>query len=169
MQLLTFPPRWDDYPNHRHDATVEDANQAEVYIPLERSALMHADGDVFELRPGMMVPVGPEQLLPPKQRVTVVLRDALGWPANEVAEHLDDSVPAITSALQRGRERLRRERGEGTLARRHEPVDSAAEDWVMRRFQEAWAAVDIPGFPGRPDLFARPGLPTELASGEGAD
>ena len=40
MQVLTLPPRWDGYPNHRHDAGVEDANQEEVYIPLEGSGLL---------------------------------------------------------------------------------------------------------------------------------
>ena len=37
------------------------------------------------------------QLLPPKQRVAVVLRDAFGWSAREVAELLGDSVPAVTA------------------------------------------------------------------------
>ena len=27
MQVMTLPPNWDGYPNHRHDASVEDANQ----------------------------------------------------------------------------------------------------------------------------------------------
>jgi mannose-6-phosphate isomerase-like protein (cupin superfamily) len=62
MQVMTLPPRWEGYPNHRHDADVEDANQEEVYIPLEGSAFLYADDEVFELRPGMMVRVGPEQL-----------------------------------------------------------------------------------------------------------
>jgi RNA polymerase sigma-70 factor (ECF subfamily) len=83
------------------------------------------------------------QLLPPKQRVTVVLRDVLDWSAREVADVLDDSVPAVNSALQRGRARLERERREHTLARAHAPADAAAEAQVMRRFQEAWAAVDV--------------------------
>ena len=26
MELLTLPPGWDGYPDHVHDATVEDAN-----------------------------------------------------------------------------------------------------------------------------------------------
>jgi hypothetical protein len=62
MQVLTLPPRWDGYPNHCHDASVEDANQEEVYIPVEGSAVLYADDEVFELRPGMMARVGPEQL-----------------------------------------------------------------------------------------------------------
>jgi RNA polymerase sigma-70 factor, ECF subfamily len=85
------------------------------------------------------------QLLPPKQRVTVVLRDVLDWSAREVAELLDDTVPAVNSALQRGRDRLQRERDQGSLARAHAPTNAAEEERVMRRFQEAWAAVDFDG------------------------
>ena len=59
MQVMTLPPNWDGYPNHRHDASVEDANQEEVYIPIEGSGILHADGEAFELRPGLMVRVGP--------------------------------------------------------------------------------------------------------------
>ena len=62
MQLMTLPANWDGYPNHRHDAGVEDANQEEVYIPIAGSGVLHADGQAFELRPGMMARVGPEQL-----------------------------------------------------------------------------------------------------------
>ena len=83
------------------------------------------------------------QLLPPKQRVVVVLRDVLGWSAREVGELLEDSVPAVNSALQRGRQRLEQERREGSLNRVHEPLDSHAEERAMRLFQDAWAAVDI--------------------------
>jgi RNA polymerase sigma-70 factor (ECF subfamily) len=83
------------------------------------------------------------ELLTPKQRVAVVLRDALGWSAREVADVLQDTVPAVNSALQRGRQRLEQERREGTLARVHAPADSGTEERVMRRFQEAWEAVDV--------------------------
>jgi mannose-6-phosphate isomerase-like protein (cupin superfamily) len=61
MQVMTLPPNWDGYPNHKHDAQVADANQEEVYIPLAGSGTLFADDDSFELRPGMMVRVGPEQ------------------------------------------------------------------------------------------------------------
>lgn len=62
MQVLTLPPNWDGYPNHKHDADAFDPNQEEVYIPLEGSATLVADGTEFELRPGIMARVGPEQL-----------------------------------------------------------------------------------------------------------
>jgi hypothetical protein len=62
MQVFSLPPNWGGYPNHNHDATVGDPNQEEVYVPLEGSGTLDADGERFELRPGMMVRVGPEQL-----------------------------------------------------------------------------------------------------------
>ena len=62
MQVMTLPANWDGYPDHRHDASVEDANQEEVYIPIEGSATLRAGQERFALRPGMMVRVGPEQL-----------------------------------------------------------------------------------------------------------
>jgi RNA polymerase sigma-70 factor (TIGR02960 family) len=78
------------------------------------------------------------QLLPPKQRAVLILRDVLGWSAKEVAEALDDSVAAVTSALQRARLRL-----EGT--RRHVPAPGTRERALVQRFMTAWDAVDIEG------------------------
>jgi RNA polymerase sigma-70 factor (ECF subfamily) len=76
------------------------------------------------------------QLLPPKQRAILILRDVLGWSAKEVAEALDDSVGAVTSALQRAR---------SALERRHGPVSAPAaeERSLVKRFMAAWDAVDV--------------------------
>jgi RNA polymerase sigma-70 factor (ECF subfamily) len=83
------------------------------------------------------------QLLPPRQRAALVLRDVLGWSGREVADVLGVSVAAANSALQRARDRVERERREGTLARMHRPVDERAEAALMRSFVDAWEAVDI--------------------------
>jgi RNA polymerase sigma-70 factor, ECF subfamily len=78
------------------------------------------------------------QLLPPKQRAVLILRDGLGWSAREAAETLEDSVAAVNSALQRARTGL-----EG--ARRHMSAPGARERALVRRFMAAWDAVDVEG------------------------
>ncbi len=78
------------------------------------------------------------QLLPPKQRAVLILRDVLGWSAKEVAEALDDSVGAVTSALQRARTRL-------DSAPRRRSTPGSHERALVGRFMAAWDAVDIDG------------------------
>ncbi|HEY7471710.1 MAG TPA: hypothetical protein VIE68_05110 [Gemmatimonadota bacterium] len=57
MNLVRMPARWDGYPDHDH---LEDG-QEEVYIALEGSAVLHADGQSWTLEPGTIARVGPAQ------------------------------------------------------------------------------------------------------------
>jgi RNA polymerase sigma-70 factor, ECF subfamily len=76
------------------------------------------------------------QLLPPKQRAVLILRDVLGWSAKEVAGALEDSVGAVTSALQRARKSLDRAHGRSTAPDRRERA-------LVKQFIAAWDAIDI--------------------------
>ena len=101
------------------------------------------------------------QLLPPRQRAVLILRDVLGWTAKETAAALDDSVPAVNSALQRARSTLDRARQLG--APPHRSRDSAGEQALLRQFMAAWEAVDIEGLVGLlagDALLTMPPVPT---------
>ena len=47
------------------------------------------------------------QLLPPRQRAAVILRDVLDWPVPDIAALLELTPASVNSALQRGRATLR--------------------------------------------------------------
>ena len=82
------------------------------------------------------------QLLPPRQRAVLILRDVVGWPAAEVAGLLDVSVPAVTSALQRARTTLRDQWPDGRLDWAPAAEPDAGQRLLLRRFIDAHEQAD---------------------------
>jgi RNA polymerase sigma-70 factor (ECF subfamily) len=85
------------------------------------------------------------QILPPRQRAVLILRDVLGWTAREVADLLEASTASVNSALQRARATLDQRRAEGRLEQASAGAPAEADRSLLRRYVEAWEAVDIEG------------------------
>lgn len=79
------------------------------------------------------------QHLPPRQRAVLILRDVLRWHADEVADLLDTSVPAVNSALARARATLAGVRADRRVA----PALGPADRDLLDRYVDAFARYDI--------------------------
>jgi RNA polymerase sigma-70 factor (ECF subfamily) len=79
------------------------------------------------------------QTLPARQRAALVLRDVLAWPAADVAELLELSVPAVNSALQRARAHLAAARPSEEMVTMTPDVD----EQLLARFVAAFEANDV--------------------------
>ncbi len=99
------------------------------------------------------------QHLTPVQRAILLLREALEWPAVDVAEWLNLSVPAVNSALQRARRALHQlHNGSETPLAAPRPQ---LQD-LLERYIALWEQADIPGLVAllREDAwFTMPPLP----------
>ena len=125
-------------------------------------------GDVVWLQPfpdallegAMDVPLGPEaryeqteaislafvtalQVLPPRQLAVLILRDVLGFHANEVADMLDSTLESVNSALKRARANLQR-RLPPSGGREPPPApDSPSEQALVATFVRAYESGDL--------------------------
>jgi RNA polymerase sigma-70 factor (TIGR02960 family) len=108
----------------------------------------------------MAVPLGPEaryeqiesislafvtalQVLPPRQLAVVVLRDVLGFHANDVADMLDTTVESVTSALKRARASLRRQWAAAAGSERAPAPESPREQALVAEFVHAYQSADL--------------------------
>ena len=85
------------------------------------------------------------QLLPPRQRAALILRDVLGFHASEAARILDVSEESVTSALKRARAALQRSQSATAEREPAPPPHSAVEQDLVARLTAAFEAADVPG------------------------
>ncbi len=100
------------------------------------------------------------QRLPARQRAVLVLRDVLAFRASEVAEMLETTEAAVTSALQRARAAV-----DSTVERL---PDSPREREIAARFADAFEAGDIPAIVALLSDDALLTMPPELYQFSGA-
>jgi RNA polymerase sigma-70 factor (ECF subfamily) len=81
------------------------------------------------------------QRLPPRQRAVLLLRDVLGWSAQDVATQLEISVAAANSALQRARSRVDQSAQPGAAR-----LSPAQERALVERYVGAWERGDVDDF-----------------------
>jgi RNA polymerase sigma-70 factor (ECF subfamily) len=82
------------------------------------------------------------QLLPPRQRAVLILRDVVSFPAAEVGELLGMSVPAVNSALQRARATLRDQWPDRQLDRAPAAEPDPGQRRLLQRFIAAHEQAD---------------------------
>ncbi|HEU5483503.1 MAG TPA: RNA polymerase subunit sigma-70, partial [Microlunatus sp.] len=104
------------------------------------------------------------QHLPPRQRAVLILRDVLGWPAQQTADTLELTLASTTSALQRARATMREHLPPGRLDWSTSAAQglSADERRLVAAYVRAHERLDLDGLSAllRDDLrFAMPPQP----------
>src|SRR5215475_7391424 len=61
MNAIRMPPHWEHYPEHDHAAD----NEEELYIPLEGSGTLHAEGQTYPMHRGILI----RAVRPPNERL----------------------------------------------------------------------------------------------------
>jgi RNA polymerase sigma-70 factor (TIGR02960 family) len=105
MHSFAEVPWLEPYPDHLLDEVAPTEEQPDVKVVAK---------ETIELSYLAVI-----QLLPPRQRAVLILRDVLEWSASETAAALEMSVPAANSALQRAR---------ATLEQRRPPRETVAAE-----------------------------------------
>src|SRR5262249_18437839 len=83
------------------------------------------------------------QLLPANQRAALILREVLGFSAQESADVLDTSVASVNSALQRARTTIEKKLPEQS---QQEPLRSLGDEQVkeiVEQYAAAWERNDV--------------------------
>jgi RNA polymerase sigma-70 factor (ECF subfamily) len=112
--------------------------------PLPDRFISHEQGDPASRATGRagvrLALIAAMQLLPPRQRAVLILRDVLDFGAAEVAAQLGSSTAAVNSALQRARATMAAAAPQESALR--VPEDSAVRETV-ERYIRAFEAADV--------------------------
>jgi len=125
--------------------------------PLDLPWLEPFPDSVLEAAPGELPPdavyevlesvelafVAALQHLPGTQRAVLILRDVLGFSAEEAATALETSVASVTSALQRARAALARHAPARTQQATRQALGEQAHQELVERFIDAWRRADV--------------------------
>jgi RNA polymerase sigma-70 factor (ECF subfamily) len=114
-------------------------------MPIQDSRVLPTEGDPAEMAAAKetlkLAFIAALQLLPPKQRAVLILREVLKWQASEVAELLGTSVASVNSALQRARATIDASDIDA-LSTSATPDDEEEQD-LLARYLEAFERYDI--------------------------
>ncbi len=103
------------------------------------------------------------QYLPPLQRAALILREVLGFSAQEVADQVGTSVPAVTSALQRARAATERRLPQQSQQATLRSLGDEQTRQLVQAYVDAIERADAPALVGmltEQVVWAMPPLPT---------
>jgi RNA polymerase sigma-70 factor (TIGR02960 family) len=83
------------------------------------------------------------QILPPRQLAVLILRDVLGFRANEVADMLATTVESVKSALKRARAGMQRRLPATTAPERAPEGELPDEEAIAAKFVSAFEAANV--------------------------
>ncbi|HJS18904.1 MAG TPA: sigma-70 family RNA polymerase sigma factor [Anaerolineales bacterium] len=82
------------------------------------------------------------QLLPPRQRAVLILRDVLDFSASETAEVLELTLSSVNSLLHRARKALAENYRSPVVVN---PRTDKKTQWLLDRYVRAWKSADVDG------------------------
>ena len=109
------------------------------------------------------------QLLPPRQRAVLVLRDVLGYRASEVATMLDATQESVQSALKRARATVDNYLADSGSSRPARQPDTTAERHLVAQLTDALERADVQALVGLLAEDVRVSMPPAMLEYRGID